>query len=238
MEIPGHGLVEGEWDLREGYRSYLGGVDFAGKRVLELGTASGFLCFCMERQGAEVVAYDLSEREVWDIVPYAERDFEKLATESKAHIQRLNNGFWFAHRAFGSKARVVHGSIYNVPAQIGPVDIATFTSVLLHVRDPFLALSSALRLTQETVIVTERPPRKAWATRLLSRISRPCVQFVPDRRRGGQTDTWWRFSPEALLAFLAVLGFGDGRITYHQQLLHGRRRPLYTIVARRTASRA
>ncbi|MEE9185219.1 MAG: hypothetical protein V3U39_12205, partial [Acidimicrobiia bacterium] len=60
MDIPRHGAVDGEWDLREGVTEYLGGVDFAGKRVLEVGTASGFLCFHMESQGAEVVAYDLS----------------------------------------------------------------------------------------------------------------------------------------------------------------------------------
>src|SRR5262245_36618662 len=59
MEIPGHGLVEGEWDLRPGVEAYLGGIDFRGKRVLEVGTASGFLCFQMEARGAEVVAFDL-----------------------------------------------------------------------------------------------------------------------------------------------------------------------------------
>lgn len=59
MDIPGYGGVEGEWDLRKGVKEYLGNVDFKGKRVLEIGTASGFLCFYMEGQGAEVVAYDL-----------------------------------------------------------------------------------------------------------------------------------------------------------------------------------
>jgi 2-polyprenyl-3-methyl-5-hydroxy-6-metoxy-1,4-benzoquinol methylase len=60
IEIPGYGIVEGPWDLRAGLGDYLGNVDLRGKRVLELGTASGFVCFHMERQGADVVAYDLS----------------------------------------------------------------------------------------------------------------------------------------------------------------------------------
>ena len=44
MDLPGHGVVGREWDLRGGEAAYLGGVAFHGKRVLEFGTASGFLC--------------------------------------------------------------------------------------------------------------------------------------------------------------------------------------------------
>jgi hypothetical protein len=43
MDIPGYGHVQGDWDLRGHERQYLGNVDFAGKRVLEVGTASGYL---------------------------------------------------------------------------------------------------------------------------------------------------------------------------------------------------
>ena len=43
MDVPGAGLVTGEWDLRNGVDAYLGHESVAGKRVLELGTASGFL---------------------------------------------------------------------------------------------------------------------------------------------------------------------------------------------------
>ena len=52
MDVPGVGRVTGEWDLRAGAREYLGGVPFAGKRVFEMGLASGFLSFFMKREGA------------------------------------------------------------------------------------------------------------------------------------------------------------------------------------------
>ena len=71
MDIPGYGLVHGEWDLRNGIREYFGDADVSGKRVLEIGTASGFGCFYLESQGAEVVAQDLSSSLTWDIVPFA-----------------------------------------------------------------------------------------------------------------------------------------------------------------------
>src|SRR5439155_19518331 len=49
MDLPGHGTVEGAWDLRDGVDAYLGGVDVQGKRALDVGTASGFLCLERER---------------------------------------------------------------------------------------------------------------------------------------------------------------------------------------------
>ena len=60
MEIPGHGLVTGQWDLRDGVDDYLGKVAFAGQRVLEIGPASGFLTFEMEKRGAEVVSVEVT----------------------------------------------------------------------------------------------------------------------------------------------------------------------------------
>jgi SAM-dependent methyltransferase len=157
IEIPGYGLVQGPWDLRGGIDDYLGRVDFRGKRVLELGTANGFACFHMERQGAEVIAYDLSGELAHhqNVVPFARCPIEPKLAEYSSLIHLINNGYWLCHRALGSQARVVYGSVYEVPPSIGPVDVAVFGSILLHLRDPFQALASALRLVRETVVITE-----------------------------------------------------------------------------------
>jgi hypothetical protein len=55
FELPDGRVLPGAWDLRGHETAYLGGVDVAGKRVLELGPATGYLSFYMERMGAEVV---------------------------------------------------------------------------------------------------------------------------------------------------------------------------------------
>jgi hypothetical protein len=94
MEVPGYGLVAGEWDLRPGISDYLGHVDFSGKRVLEIGTANGHVCFHIESLGGNVVAVDLSERETWDIVPYAAVDSPAIVAQRRAHARRINNTFW------------------------------------------------------------------------------------------------------------------------------------------------
>ena len=104
MEVPGHGLIAGEWDLRDGVDAYLGHEPVAGKRVLELGTASGFLCYEMEKRGAEVIAYDLSPATPWDIVPYRKLDLEAVTALRSRHIAAINNAWWLGHQAFGSSS--------------------------------------------------------------------------------------------------------------------------------------
>lgn len=244
MDIPGYGTLGGEWDLRGVADEYLGDVDFQDKRVLEIGTASGFLCFHMERQGADVVAYDLSEDYSWDVVPFARFDHCYDETQRRNHIRRLNNAFWLCHQAYGSHARVVYGSVYDIPVGIGPVDIAVYGAVLLHFRDPFLALQKGLRLTREMVVITEmlhywhNLPLTLF-TELLERfgLRLPLVFFSPDFRKH-KAYNWWLLTPQAVKAFIGVLGFEETRVKYHCGARYqGRRRLMYTVVGRRTNNR-
>jgi Methyltransferase domain len=254
MELPGYGTVEGLFDLRAGAREYLGGIDLAGKRVLEIGTANGFLCFHMERCGAEVVAYDLSDAERWDFVPFADGRAAGAEREHWANGDKLRNAYWLAHRLYGSRARVVYGTVYDVPAAIGPVDVTTFGCVLLHLRDPVRALERALALTREQVVVTElltgwlRPLAKLWSPapvrravpewstllRALSRLQSRNPVLLPDARRGGPTETWWALSPRLVRRLLGILGFERTRLTFHFQRHLGRPTPMFTVVGERT----
>src|SRR5919202_1387108 len=116
MDLPQHGLVTGEWDLSRGIDRYLGHVDFRGKRVLDIGTASGFLAFWMERQGAEVIGFDLSENyPPMDLVPFGGDIDPEQSASWRAHIHKLNNSFWFTHSLLRSKVRMVYGSVYDIP---------------------------------------------------------------------------------------------------------------------------
>jgi hypothetical protein len=233
MDVPGHGVVEGEWDLRAGADAYLGHEPVGGKRVLELGTASGFLCFEMERRGAEVVAYDLGPGDPWDVVPFGgpERARAVLA-ERGEHIARINKSWWFNHRAFGSRARVVYGTVYAIPRSIGAVDVATFGAILLHLRDPFLALQRAAELAPHTIVVTELARRSLRAP-VEGAARRRSPLFLPDAARGEPVDGWWSFTPQAVSNMLGVLGYRTERVVRHHQLYRQRRTPMFTVVARR-----
>ena len=122
-----------------------------------------------------MIGFDLSMDQSWDLVPFAGFDIASELIRMRDHIEKLKNGWWFTHRVLGSRANVVYGNIYKIPEAIGAVDIATFGSILLHLRDPFQALHSALRLTRETVIVTELHPDQplvssASSSRYLARL--------------------------------------------------------------------
>ena len=229
MDIPGYGMHRGSWDLKGREAEYLGDVEFRGKRVLELGTANGALGFWMERQGADVICYDLSPELDWDIVPYASLENELGTTSAarKEHIRRLNNAWWLAHRAYQSEARLVHGDVYHIPAEIGPVDIVTFGAILLHLRDPFLALQNGLRLARQTAVVVDLVLPG-------SDRSAPTMLFAPDPAQGQPRESWWLLSPAAVVRMLGVLGFQDSRIHYHSQKHHGQDMSMFTVVARRT----
>ena len=208
----------------------------------------------MESQGADVVGFDLAADQSWDLAPLPGVDMTAFAAHMKNHIERLKNGWWFAHHACGSRARVVYGNIYAVPNEIGPIDISTFGSILLHLRDPFLALLNAERLTRETIIVTDLHPEydqssstsSGVGAKLIERFLRRKVssedwrslsmRFTPNAKSQDPISaaTWWRFPPNLICQFLGVLGFERTTVTEHLQTRQGKKFRLFTVVGSRT----
>jgi hypothetical protein len=228
MNLPGIGRTAGDWELHN-IKSYLGDVDFKGRRVLDVGCASGVLSFYAEQQGAEVVSFDLDERGSWDMVPFAKGGEIEIMSESrKAVIQKLNNAYWLAHRLLDSKAQVVYGNVYAIPDAIGPVDVAIYGSILLHMRDPFLALQSGLKLARHTAIVAE--PLRAQR----QETTEPFLSLLPDPKTVEPKDAWWDIRPEWVVRALGVLGFEDVEIKHHMQMHGGKDEWVYTVVGKRT----
>lgn len=227
MDIPGHATVEGEWDLRANIGNYLGGHGFQNQRVLDVGTASGLLTFHVEQMGGNVTSFDLSEHQSWDVVPYAGADTNSIDAARRDHMRRINNAYWFCHRVLSSKAKAVYGSVYDIPATIGDVDVSIYGSILLHLRDPFLALASAARITKSTIIVADVCPYGRLGQFLES------PRFIPNPRRRSPWDTWWNLPPRLVQKYLAILGFPRSRVTWHRQLYKGRAKTLYTVVGHR-----
>ena len=199
MDLPGVGTVGDHWDLRPTIDDYLGHFDFAGKRVLDVGAASGFLTFEMEKRGADVVSFDIPDGGQWNYVPFAQPGFDaaKLVNDLRSHVDRIKNAYWYAHRALGSRARVYYGDIYDIPQALGSVDVALFGMVLPHLRDPFKALASGARLSREWVIVVRQGTTSAD----------PVMHFMPDPRTLADPISWWFMSEGCVERMLEVLGF-------------------------------
>lgn len=200
MDIPGHGEVHGFFDLRSSVDEYLGPVDFTGKRVLEIGPGSGFLTFEMEKRGAEIVCVELSEDKPWDYVPYQHPQFDEWLEGQREYMHRQRNGFWYAHAALQSKARVHYGSAYHLPKELGRFQIATMAAVLLHNRDPLGIIANCAQITDERLVIVEQHDRQQVEGGAAD------LRLVPNRDNQ-MVHTWWHISPELLRQYLPVLGF-------------------------------
>ena len=223
MELPGHGVMNGDWDLRRAVDEYLGKVGFAGQRVLEIGPASGFLAFEMEKRGADVVSVEVTAEHGWDFVPYPASKLEEVFGPRQIVMQRLRNSYWFSHAAQNSKAKVYYGDVYNLPASLGEFDIAVMGSVLLHCRDPLRIVEQCGKKARLLIIVDMFHPDLEGA---------PVCRLAPTPQNF-LWHTWWHFSTQFFTQFLAVMGFAASEILTHQQFHRGRAHTLLTIVSQR-----
>jgi SAM-dependent methyltransferase len=199
LDLPGVGTVGEQWDLRSCIDDYLGRFDFRGKRVLDVGTAGGYLTFAMEQRGAEVVSFDMADGAQWDVVPRIEHQarLPEIRERNRALHRKLQNAYWFSHRRLGSKAKVFYGDVYNLPTELGPFDAAVFGMILSHLRDPFQALYSASRLVEGSLIVTNQ----------LRKVGNGANAMLIPAADNGVDQAWWAFSPECLRQIMAVFGF-------------------------------
>lgn len=218
--------VAGDWDLRPQAAQYLGGVDFAGRSVLEVGPASGFLSFHMEAAGAQVTCLEPPMSHLWDVVPFEGFDTQTWRHGFSRSIEAVRNSFWYVHQQRASRVRLIEADPYALPAGLGSFDVGLMASVLLHCRRPFDMVQSVAARTRRTVIVTELYDA-SLGPRALS-------QLQP-HRGVRQVDTWWQFTPQFFVAALGLLGFTEARVVLHEQSQPAENRtvPMFTVVCER-----
>ncbi len=223
------GEVMGQWDLRAQTAAYLGHVDFAGRSVLEVGPASGFLSFYMEHAGATVTCLEPPMSHLWDVIPFEGFDLAAWRRDFARQIERVRNSFWYVHREFNSSVRMIEVDPYKIPEAIGRFDIGVLAAVLLHCRRPFDLLESVALRTRKTVVVTE--------VYNASLGEQAACAFLP-HRGVEQVHTWWHFTPQFFISALGLLGFTEARVIFHSQpqpAEGGREVVLFTVVCERPA---
>jgi hypothetical protein len=238
IDLPGFGLQVGHWDLRADIDAYLGPHPLAGRRVVDVGAASGYVSLEMEKRGAEVIAFDRELDDVTDdmgLIPFD--DFESrfgmsLATaieHRRTAQRRLQDSFWLAHRLFESKNRLYCGNVYRGMPDAGPVDVSFFGCILLHLRDPLLALTQFGRITRQTLIITDTFEN-------IGPLTEYAVAFLrPNINDASNSGTWWWPTPKLLQSFLEILGFRRFELSRHtaRHVVSSADVPMYTLVAHR-----
>ena len=206
-------VIPGAWDLRGGEEAYLGGTDVAAKRVLELGPATGYLTYWMEDRGAEVVCVDAGFDVPIDILPVPGNDLREIRMGAMRGIGAVQNSWWYLHRERQAKAAMVYAPIYDLPADIGSFDVATFGAILLHLRDPFRALAEAAERTTQRIVVTDLIQDDDVDPE--ANVMRPDPLGALEHRTN-----WWALFPGAVKQMLRRVGFPNAETTFHTQKHH------------------
>ena len=185
-DVPELGTQSGPWDLRGRFSDYIGGLDLTGQRVLDVGTASGFLSFSAEEAGAcEVVSFDLDNADRQHLLPFARSEYvtDHAAWSAKqtAAFSTWKNAYWLTHRLRKSKAKVVYGDVYALPEAIGQFDVVIVGAILEHLADPLRALASIARHARKYIRHQHGSSRHGSANgpvQRAPRISRPIVYLL------------------------------------------------------------
>lgn len=201
FDLPDGRRIDGDWDMRGKFEQYTGNVEFAGKTVIDFGSASGFLSFEAEKRGARVVSFDADSTARYTRLPHAgspySRDPQAAIREDNKWLDGVKRSYWFVHGALRSNNRVVYGDIFKIPDWVGRFDVAIIGQFLVHNRSGIDVLESVARQTSDYLIITEG----VWP------INEPGAKFIGSADRPSDFFSNWLYSPPFYYEVMAMMGF-------------------------------
>ena len=172
-----------------------------GMRCLDVGTWDGFWALELERRGAaEVHAVDVPDPYKWDW-PARTRILESY-DGGRANLDKTKsngNGFPIVREALGSSVERHELTVYDIsPERLGTFDFVFVGSLLLHLRDPVLALERIRSVAAGEVVLND------------------CIEYVltklyrrtPMARLDAEDRVWWwQVNLAALHSMVEQAGF-------------------------------
>ena len=213
-------VTEGMFDIRPFVDRYGIPADLTGARVIDIGTFDGFWAFEFERRGAQVTALDVDRVSQLDWPPRLR----------PAEDRPRGGSFRLAHEVLGSTVERVGLSVYEAtPERLGTFDLVFCGSVLIHLRDPMLALERMAGLCHGRLILAEERSRRLAV-----------FPFAKGAEFTGSSpwSTWWRPTARTWLDMVHTAGFEDVRPQTNFNLrFRGRRKGVaHTVVHARGVS--
>ncbi len=142
--------IAGDWDMSVDIDAYRL-PDVRGKRVLDIGPASGWFSYYLESLGADVTVVET--RGYGDFDVYGEdrytgaqgREADRVVDGHPVWFGPVSPSFWAMHEILDSKVKLVNGRIYEVGPDMfpEPFDLVLVLALLVHLRDPIGALRAA-----------------------------------------------------------------------------------------------
>jgi tRNA (mo5U34)-methyltransferase len=215
LELAPGFVTEGEFDLRPYLDRHGLPERMDGLRALDVGTFNGFWALEMERRGAEVVAIDLED-------PF-QIDWPALRPRSHP-TSPIGEGFRIAQKLLGSEVQRVETSIYDAnPGLLGTFDFAFCGSLLIHLRDQFLAIERINSLLRDggTLVSAEE------YSRVLN-----LIPFATARYRAHRptAPVFWEPSAKAWRLMLEAGGFSEVREVSRFRMTSGHGYSVHVVV--------
>lgn len=201
LELAPGVVTPGWFDLRPSASIVPLPASLEGKRCLDVGTWDGFWAFEMERRGAaEVVAIDIDDPDRWDWPPHS-----RLGADKEGRLRFLADfksnaaSFRLAHEALDSKVERLDFSVYDLsPERLGTFDVVFLGSLLLHLRDPVLALDRLRSVCGGEAVIAD-------TIEAIPTITRPRTPLA--RLDGLHRSWWWTPNRCGLHRMVASAGF-------------------------------
>lgn len=204
-------VINGDWDLTRCIDDYLSNLDFNGKRVIDIGSASGYLSFEMEKRGADVVSADMPDGSYWDHL--IKRGYEK---PKPFRTNGMFNSYEYLHEKLNSKNKIFRANIYDaLPEELGEFDVAVFGTMLSHVRDPILTLMNILYRVNDYAILINP------------------FQDNPSFYNNTNGHTWWMICQKDIEKIMSDIGFKMCKVTRVHPSYDGKEREYKSILFKR-----
>lgn len=220
----GDGLVTpGLYDYRETIGAFRFPADLHGKRVLDVGSATGYFAFEFARRGATVVSVELPSLEQLDrfpgqdtenllwkiermIVPHEEERLQALRrryTSEELWQYLLDGPFRFCQQRLGLPIQRCFSSAYDLTPHNtygGNFDLVFIGDVLVHTLYPLKALAAASALCRGTLVLAQLMPEPADG-------QTPAMVYVGGDDPQEDHVSWWEPNKPCFVQMLKKLGF-------------------------------
>ena len=211
FNFDGEEKIDGRWDLTNCIDDYLSNFNFNGKRVIDIGSASGYLSFEIEKRGADVVSFDMPDGSYWDHLIYPGCNKPK-----PEQTDGLFKSYEYTHEKLSSKNKIFRANIYEpLPDDIGYFDAAVFGTMLSHVRDPILTLMNILHRVKDHAILINP------------------FQDEPTRYKNHNGQTWWMLCQKDIEKIMSDIGFQMEKVTRVKTMFDGKPRFYKSILFKR-----
>lgn len=115
--------------------------------------SSGFVCFEMQRRGANAVGFDLAEHFTYDAPPHSAEYLQPDVYRDG--LRRIRNAWWLAHAASRLKARVAYEHANHLPATLRRFDIKVLADIMQYFKNPISVMMGLAEMCDEAVVATE-----------------------------------------------------------------------------------